>query len=549
MSLPGSVPLTVPVKDFEQFVGTQSSSEPAGANKKLRLDDDFLLTQEGNGSEFTDYDDEMMDDALNNDGTLLNKEHANDNSGGNGDNMQLSNMAAANNYNNNNNSKLNTDLTAKTDITLQIANPNDNISQNQEAGSQDNSSKKKNREVIFYPNEHQGPYHVLVDTATASGPNSKGPRNELFFYEKIKDLKIDGILLIKSIGRTLFKVKFNSAASANAFALMNLKHLDLVPFIPASMVYKYGVLRGVPLTFSDKFIIENIESHEKVISVQRFTKRIKEGESFIFNPTYSVKIGFLSNSLPEEVYFAHTIIKVHVYYPPIRQCNNCGKFGHTANSCRGKKTCLKCGRDGVCQTECDIVKCSLCGGTDHSALNKRMCPKWKEEEDIKKIMVLKNFSRQEVVSTFSTNYFSLLENYDGDFPELPTRKKTYIDPDKEVNKILTRRMKYSSAVTRKNIPRVQKPNFPPYEHEQDSSGYGVFFKSQFEKVSSLEKTVTELTKLAMDSFAKENNVNGIQAINHLKQRISKSFVDIGNSFQPPPIDNNHENSPTQLSEF
>ena len=74
----------------------------------------------------------------------------------------------------------------------------------------------------------------------------------MFFYEDIKRFKFRGIALISHFGRTLFRLKFNSAIDANNFVNFDLTSLGFRAFIPNSFLYSYGVIRGIPLSYSDQ---------------------------------------------------------------------------------------------------------------------------------------------------------------------------------------------------------------------------------------------------------------------------------------------------------
>jgi len=59
----------------------------------------------------------------------------------------------------------------------------------------------------------------------------------------------------------------------------------------------------------------------------------------------------------------------------------------------------------------------LFNAKNHSAKDKQICPIWAKKQVINKIMTIKKIARKEVFSTYSVSQnYSLLENYDGNFP-------------------------------------------------------------------------------------------------------------------------------------
>ena len=174
------------------------------------------------------------------------------------------------------------------------------------------------------------------------------------------------------IGKTLYRIKFDSATNANFFVNSNFNDLKIRPFIPFTYIYSYGVIRGIPPSFTDEAILNDIVSDVPVNSVHRFTKKVtSEDNKIIFEPTYRVKIGFKGNKIPEEIKLNYALLKVDVYFPPVRQCNKCGRFGHTLKSCRSKDRCLKC-TAFECNGNCTQKKCLLCGDNSHNAKDRNL---------------------------------------------------------------------------------------------------------------------------------------------------------------------------------
>lgn len=392
--------------------------------------------------------------------------------------------------------------------------------------SHGNTSEHNRTDNLLYPINHTGDFLVLVDSSRADPENQK-VRNSLFLYQKIKGLKINGILLIKEIGRTLYRIKFDSASNANNFATMNLESLGLRPFIPESFVYSFGVIRNIPKELDDEYIRLNIVSDIPVISAKRFVSRASSvgGESSpeAGNPTFSVKIGFFSSDIPEYIILDYCHIPVNLYYPAVRQCVNCGRLGHTAKGCRSKKRCLNCARVD-CTGNCEM-KCLLCGDSSHNGSNKRACPKWQEEESVRKIMTLKRLSRKEVLNSYSTNRFDIFNDYEGEFPTLAPERPTPIkNRDMEMNKILTSQ-KYSKVVLRKPPPPRPKPNFFMPQPINTDPATPVINRGN-ERVSEFERVMSQFSSFIRNYLVKDGNGSALRVFEDFNSKISTALTNL-----------------------
>lgn len=385
-------------------------------------------------------------------------------------------------------------------------------------------------EAQFYSNNHVGDIIVLVDTSKVD--NDKKMKNGLYLYEKIRDLKCYGIKNIKAVGYTLYKIFFDSIGAANSFVRNEkLSERNLRAFIPKSFVESYGVIRDVPLYLSDDDILANIKSEIKVTYVRRFKRKLRGDNSneLTLAPTYSVKIGFAGNLIPNEVVINFTILKVDMFYPHVRQCHNCGRLGHTRNACKSKKRCLSCGKDGQCDGACGTIKCLLCGGEDHRANEKNKCSKWLRETEINKIMTAKKMSKREVLETYSQsheNRYDILADNEH-FPVLKSNTSKVRDMNKVVNSILTPR-RYSTVVRQVPKPPVMKPHFdrPERMFREAGPSQPVYNDPNYKRVSDLEKITTEILKFMKDHFTNVSNPIGLEAVNHFTSRINKIAIDL-----------------------
>lgn len=255
------------------------------------------------------------------------------------------------------------------------------------------ASSDLNQDVLnWYPGNHPGPFFVLIrsnDQLSARRMNS-----ELFLFEKLKNIEYSEDILLKNIGERLYRASFKNADAANNFVLnKKLSFVGLEAFIPDRFTQKFGIIRNVPLSFTDKDIMTEIEDLNslEVVSVHRFQRKNESG--------------FNTISLPKTVRMFGTLVSVDIYVAPLRQCKNCGRLGHIALRCRGRKRCLNCGihltcpnncadskcdfcmSNLTCIENCGVRKCLSCNSTSHASEDHDKCPKWKIEKDIQSITI------------------------------------------------------------------------------------------------------------------------------------------------------------------
>jgi len=153
-----------------------------------------------------------------------------------------------------------------------------------------------------------------------------------------------------------------------------------------------GVISGVPLNVSMDDIKANL-SGGTVISTRRLQmwKDNKKCESM------SVMILFEGSNLPTRVKIGFVSFLVREFIPPPLRCFNCQRMGHTANFCKGRMRCAKCGGEHE-YDKCEegvVIKCCNCGG-GHSAAYAG-CPVQQEAREVQKVKSGQNLTYAEAV--------------------------------------------------------------------------------------------------------------------------------------------------------
>lgn len=153
-----------------------------------------------------------------------------------------------------------------------------------------------------------------------------------------------------------------------------------------------GVISGVPLNVSMDDIKGNL-SGGTVISIRRLQmwKDNKRCESM------SVMIEFEGSNLPTRVKLGFVSFLVREFIPPPLRCFKCQRMGHTANVCKRKMRCAKCGGEheyGKCEDGV-VIKCCNCGG-GHSAAYTG-CPVQQEAREAQTIRTVQNVTYAEAM--------------------------------------------------------------------------------------------------------------------------------------------------------
>ena len=203
---------------------------------------------------------------------------------------------------------------------------------------------------------------------------------------------------IRKLGNYKFEIEFQYFSGANTFLINKIdSSLNMKAFIPTTLTHVKGIVKNIDQDITNEEIIEFSSNVERfpITGVHRFTRKTLEDDGTVaYIPTKTCLLTFRSQKLPQKIKLFNCSLPVDTYVERIRQCGNCGKYGHSTKICRNKTICLQCSNEHPTQ-ECDNVtegirnyKCVNCG-LPHNA-NARICPVYKREENIRtKISELK----------------------------------------------------------------------------------------------------------------------------------------------------------------
>lgn len=268
-----------------------------------------------------------------------------------------------------------------------------------------------------------------------------------------KKLMIKNIIETKAMGKNRVRVQLHSLKDAND--LVNntlLEKENLKAFIPNHILEAKGILRGVDTYFDNEYILANIKSSSRIISVNRLEKNIIKDGNTIRVKKQSVIVVFEGNILANEVRIDSVNFPVERFYGRPTQCYKCLRFGHISKQCRSKvKLCISCGEEideniqHVCTAENFCVHCQV--RNSHKSTS-NICPYFKKQQKIRSIMIDNSLTFKEaekihenLFTTVATgNRFDALENnqdMDFHFPPLPKQpnlnKFSFSQPSARVN--------------------------------------------------------------------------------------------------------------------
>lgn len=294
-----------------------------------------------------------------------------------------------------------------------------------------------------------------------------------------KKLNIKNITTIEKVGFNRIKVGLKTALDANNLIkneLLEQEHLKA--FIPNNLLVRKGVIKFVDTSFDEDYLMDNIETDHKILSVNRLKRKVLIENKISYVPRQVVILTFEGNKLPNEVYINRVVCPVEPYVQRVIQCFKCLRYGHVSSQCRSNKPlCVNCSKPLDENHKCDDSDtfCHFCKTNDHKSISKD-CPHFEKQNKIKKHMSTSNMTFSEakkfIDSSYSgvftsTNRFELLnslEDSDRNFPRLPNLDRnpvrSFTQPSRPSN-CFTQTNKHLNKKRKVLSPSVQSPQIPP----------------------------------------------------------------------------------------
>ena len=361
---------------------------------------------------------------------------------------------------------------------------------------------------------------------------------------------------IKEISRAgINRIKVEMHTVKDIINLVNnplLKSKQLHCFVPKHLTERRGVVRYVDTSFSEEFLMENIESTSIVKQVKRVKKKIiKEDGSVVFADRQTIIITFEGNKTPPYVFINSCRREVSPYVYSVVRCFKCLRFGHVMAQCRSsEQRCKTCGitHEGDC--EVTTPNCVHCQSNTHNALSK-VCPSYQKEKAIKLKMAENNCSYKEAqnmilnpnsFANITANRFSLLADLNDHsvFPPISynSRNRNTSSSPRPIevsqntsskSKIINKKRKISDsnnlhAPQRQLDPRQLPLNpLPPNPYRPSVTNIG--------NENSTLQLVECITQYIYDMIRNTMNENNLEE-NDIRMQLKDIFIKNGSGVEP-----------------
>lgn len=207
---------------------------------------------------------------------------------------------------------------------------------------------------------------------------------------------------IEKVGKFRFKI---TTEDIRRLKKVNLEDNNLRFYEPKITNHTLIFVRGVPPAFEEEEMLENMEADSPILKVQRLKRLGRDKQLF---DTYNIKVTVEGEEVPNRVRIYGCSFRAELYIFPIRQCQNCWRYGHRSKHCTSRTRCASCGgshNESACDKE---ARCPNCKG-GHKA-GDPSCPELQRHKKIRLAMKEKQIPFNQAESHYPRleNRFGLL---------------------------------------------------------------------------------------------------------------------------------------------
>ncbi|XP_029679427.1 uncharacterized protein LOC115245303 [Formica exsecta] len=136
-----------------------------------------------------------------------------------------------------------------------------------------------------------------------------------------------------------------SASGSKAKKSSNITSLN--DALLANRTSRQGIIRNIPLEFTEEEIKKEIVCPYDIVNVRRLNRRSSTLSdsglgSVNYIPSKTVCIAFKGQVLPKYIFFCMVRYDVTPFISKISICSSCLRYGHTSTQCKGHLRCSHC---------------------------------------------------------------------------------------------------------------------------------------------------------------------------------------------------------------
>lgn len=313
------------------------------------------------------------------------------------------------------------------------------------------------KETIYYDEDKDpAPYKVNLKQKPKKNDDFVSI-DHLYVAKCLSDGNYSDYVDMKPAARDTVTVMFATIENANRCVVDKKLKEKFEIYIPVTFITVSGVVKGLHESTDYEELMKEIKNNdEKIVSMKRLTYRDKDGK---MQPANKLSVTFRSRKLPDFIFCYGLRKKIHPFKCDVKQCKNCGVFGHEEPKCRRKKiSCKKCYRIHEESVVCEI-RCRNCRGkhlTTDSA-----CPELKNAKNIQNYMSAQNVGFYEAKKLLSQkNKKKAPVKTQKDFPSLPKKNDSENSSKKFEPKVTpAQRATYAESLKRKKC-EMEHPKKP-----------------------------------------------------------------------------------------